>query len=96
MGFQDEPERAPLALEGSQELGAAVRRGQEGLHKPLHRRLFCGVGCFRHASFEIPAGAVRVAQARARRAAAVLGARRAQRDVTQQIRTRNKRHLIVL
>jgi hypothetical protein len=35
MGLQDEPEGPPLAVEGQQQLGAAVWGCQKGLHKAL-------------------------------------------------------------
>jgi hypothetical protein len=83
MGLQNEAKGPPLAVEGRQELGSAVRGHQQRLDETLRRGLFGGLGALGHAGFEIPSRAVRVTQTGATGAASILRAHRAQGDITQ-------------
>jgi len=78
--FEHQLQCSALSVEGGQELGAPVGRGQHPMHESLERRMVVD-GRIRHARFDIPAGAVLITQPRARRTRFVLDTRHAQCDV---------------
>jgi hypothetical protein len=96
MGFEHELQCPTLAVEGRQQLGSAIRRRHHAMHESLERLLLAGVVVLGHARFEVPACAMVVAQSRTSAAGSVLGARHADSDIAQQVRTRNEGHRVFL
>jgi hypothetical protein len=72
--FEHQPQRTTLSVERGQELDPTVGRGQHAVHEALQRRIVI-VGGICHARFDVPAGAVLIAQPCTRGARSVLDAR---------------------
>jgi hypothetical protein len=92
VSLEYQTERAPLAVERGQQLSSAIWGRHDAVHQLLER---CITSVWRlcHACFDVPARAVVLTESRARRARSILDAYDAERDVAQQIRTWNERHL---
>jgi hypothetical protein len=97
MRLEHETQRTPLPVERRKELCTAVGRRQHAVDESLQRPVVrIGGRRLIETRLEVPTCTMVVAQSRARGSRVVLSARRAQRDVTQQIRTGNKGHLVFL